>query len=673
MEAPPEELAYVAMIDPTQTRPDAMGVVDLKPGSATFGRLIARWTCPRRATSCTTSAGTPAARTSAGTSRNPHVERRYLVVPGIHSSRIHILDTKPDPARPKIVKVIEGSTLAERTGYAAPHTVHCGTDAIYMNALGAPDGGGPGGIFRLDHDTFEVLGPWEADRGPQQLAYDFWWHLGHDTMITSEWGTPNMVTEGLNPELLLAGKYGHQLHVFDLNTRKHRQTIDLGKQYQMVLELRPAHDPRKAYGFAGVVISLEDLSASIWTWYLEGGNGKKGGEWKAKKIIDIPAVPADPGAAAAAAQGIRGGAAAGDDINLSLDDRYLYVSCWGTGELLQYDVSDPFAPVFKGKVAIGGIAARTAHPGSPGEAAQRRTADGGSEPRRAPGVLHQLAVLAVGRAVLSRRHRGLDGEGRREAGGGLALDPGFLVEFEQGMRPAPGAAAGRRHVLRLVLLFVMRRRLAPGPSLADAAAARRAARTQPGHGLALRGGARVPGAPGARGVARPAATRRGPRARRRRGAASAGDRRPGLSRGHGAGRARRDADRTRCLPPALASPSAHGGNAGQCAATHGVVIPDGVGARGGADGAATHDRRDGGGDRMRTTGCSMPRCCQARRWRGSPPGFILPATCSMTGLIAWLVYEKLGLRRLTSVWFNVDFAWAVALIITGGVVLVQAT
>ena len=143
MEAPPEELAYVAMIDPAHTRPDAMGVVDVKPR---FRHLrpaaSARWTCRTPATSCTTSAGTRAAPTSAAHQPNPHVERRYLVVPGIHSSRIHILDTKPDPARPKIVKVIEGSTLAERTGYAGPHTVHCGTDAIYMNALGAPDGGG---------------------------------------------------------------------------------------------------------------------------------------------------------------------------------------------------------------------------------------------------------------------------------------------------------------------------------------------------------------------------------------------------------------------------------------------------------------------------------------------------------------------------------------------------
>ena len=32
------------------------------------------------------------------------------------------------------------------------------------------------------------------------------------------------------------------------------------------------------------------------------------------------------------------------DINLSVDDRYLYVSCWGTGEFIQYDVTDPFNP-----------------------------------------------------------------------------------------------------------------------------------------------------------------------------------------------------------------------------------------------------------------------------------------------------------------------------------------
>ena len=53
------------------------------------------------------------------------------------------------------------------------------------------------------------------------------------------------------------------------------------------------------------------------------------------------------------------------DIELSVDDRFLYVSCWGTGELRQYDVSDPFNPVLTGSVRIGGIVRRDKHPSSP--------------------------------------------------------------------------------------------------------------------------------------------------------------------------------------------------------------------------------------------------------------------------------------------------------------------
>jgi methanethiol oxidase len=52
------------------------------------------------------------------------------------------------------------------------------------------------------------------------------------------------------------------------------------------------------------------------------------------------------------------------DIDLDLNDRFLYVSCWGTGEMHQYDVSDPFAPKLTGKVEIGGIVRRKAHPKS---------------------------------------------------------------------------------------------------------------------------------------------------------------------------------------------------------------------------------------------------------------------------------------------------------------------
>ncbi|WP_455854696.1 selenium-binding protein SBP56-related protein [Ensifer canadensis] len=51
------------------------------------------------------------------------------------------------------------------------------------------------------------------------------------------------------------------LHFWDLHKRKHLQEIDFGEEHQLVFELRPAHDPTKAYGFVGCVISLKDLSA----------------------------------------------------------------------------------------------------------------------------------------------------------------------------------------------------------------------------------------------------------------------------------------------------------------------------------------------------------------------------------------------------------------------------
>jgi selenium-binding protein 1 len=175
-------------------------------------------------------------------------------------------------------------------------------------------------------------------------------------MITSEWGTPDMIEDGVNPELLLAGKYGHQLHVWDLRRRRHLQTLDLGAEQQMVLELRPSHDPTKTYGFVNAVVSLKDLSSSIWLWH--GANGN----WAVTKVIEIPAEPADPDRLPPALRPFKAVPPLVTDINLSLDDRFLYVSCWGTGDFRQYDVRDPFHPQLTGTVRLGGIVSRAAHP-----------------------------------------------------------------------------------------------------------------------------------------------------------------------------------------------------------------------------------------------------------------------------------------------------------------------
>ena len=316
MKAPAEKVAYVAAFDPERKVPDGIAVVDVDPGSKTYSKILSTVAMPNTGDELHHFGWNACSSCLCPNAPHPHSERRYLVVPGLRSSRIHILDTKPDPKAPKIIKVIEPQEVAERAGYTRPHTVHCGPEGIYVAALGNREGKGPGGVFLMDHETFDIRGQWEIDRGPQHFAYDAWWHLGHDTMVTSEWGTPDTFENGLIPEVLLGAKYGRRLHFWDLHTRKHQQTIDFGDKYQLVFELRPAHDPTKAYGFVNCVVSLENLSSSIWTWYREGN------KWAVKKVIEIPAEPARSGSPAAGAQGLQGLSAAGHR-HRSLDGRSL--------------------------------------------------------------------------------------------------------------------------------------------------------------------------------------------------------------------------------------------------------------------------------------------------------------------------------------------------------------
>jgi selenium-binding protein 1 len=362
--APAETLAYVAAFDRTAQRPDAIAVFDVDPGSASYGDLVGWTDLPYTGDELHHFGWNMCSSALCPYAPHPHTERRYLVVPGLRSSRIHIFDVKDDPRSPTLVKVLEPTELAKRAGYSRPHTVHCGPEGIYLSCLGGANGAdGPGGVALLDHQSFEVLGRWEVDRGPQYLAYDMWWHIAQDVAVTSEWATPSMMEDGVVGELLLGRKYGHALHFWDLRRRRHTQTVDLGDEHQMVLELRPAHDPTRSYGFVGVVVSVEDLSASIWVWHRADS-----GEWAARKVISIPAEPVDdPSVLPPILQPFGAVPPLVTDIDLSVDDRLLYVSCWGTGELKQYDVTDPFAPREVGSVHLGGIVRRTAHPAAPDE------------------------------------------------------------------------------------------------------------------------------------------------------------------------------------------------------------------------------------------------------------------------------------------------------------------
>lgn len=358
MKAPAEKLAFTLMLSPDGTKPDGLAVIDVDPKSKTYSKILHSLFMPNLGDEFHHFGWNACSSSLSPLTGHAFLERRYLIIPGIKSSRIYIIDVK-EPLKAKIHKIIEADEIMAKTGYSRPHTIHCGPEGIYVSTLGGggKDGtDGPPGIFIMDCETFDILGRYEMDRGAQEKGYDFWWNLPRDYMVSSEWGLPPQYENGIVAEDLLSNKYGHSIHFWDLRARKNVQTIDLGANHQMALEIRPAHDPVKEYGFCGVVVDTSNLEGAVFTWWR-----KEDGTFEAKKTITIPPVAADPNDLPELLKGFSAVPPLVTDIDLSLDDKYLYVACWGTGEMHQYDVSDPMNPVFNGKVEIGGIVTKTKH------------------------------------------------------------------------------------------------------------------------------------------------------------------------------------------------------------------------------------------------------------------------------------------------------------------------
>src|ERR1700722_6792490 len=177
--APAETLAYLAAFNRGGSdRPDALVVIDVDKASTTFGTVVGWLDMPTSGDELHHFGWNACSSALCHAGHDPsHLERRYLLVPGLRSSRINVVDTQPDPRSPKLVRTIEAEVLAERAGYSRPHTLHCGPSGLYLSALGGIAGDGPGGIALLDHDTFQPYEQWEVGRGPQCVAYDSCGHF----------------------------------------------------------------------------------------------------------------------------------------------------------------------------------------------------------------------------------------------------------------------------------------------------------------------------------------------------------------------------------------------------------------------------------------------------------------------------------------------------------------
>ena len=109
-----------------------------------------------------------------------------------------------------------------------------------------------------------------------------------------------------------------------------------------------------------------------------------------------------------------------------------------------------------------------------------------------------------------------------------------------------------------------------------------------------------------------------------------------------------------------------------------VVVPDGVGARRGADAGAGAGRAAGRGRRRArwptpstsgTRGTSRPPASDALLPALAAVGLHSAAMLAVAGVIAVVVYQKVGVEVLRRAWVNLDLIWVGALVVTGGIAL----
>ncbi|KAE9587846.1 putative transcription factor WD40-like family [Lupinus albus] len=334
---PRESLIYVTALY-TGTginKPDYLATVDVDPSSPTYSKVIHRTPVPNIGdelhhtgwNSCSSCHGDPSA------------QRRFLIAPALVSGRIYVFDTKTNPKAPSLHKVVEPEEIIQKTGLAFPHTSHClASGEIMISCLGDKDGNAKDIGFLLLDSEFNVKGRWEKPGQGPLYGYDFWYQPRHKTMISTSWGAPAAFTKGFNLQHVADGLYGRHLHVYNWPGGELKQTLDLGNEGLLPLEIRFLHDPSKDTGFVGSALSSNMIR------FFKTDDGS----WSHELSIPVKPLkvqnwilPEMPGLIT--------------DFLISLDDRFLYFVNWLHGDIRQYNIEDIKNPVLTGQVWVGGL------------------------------------------------------------------------------------------------------------------------------------------------------------------------------------------------------------------------------------------------------------------------------------------------------------------------------
>ena len=310
-------------------------------------------------------------------------DRSHLIVPASARRGSTSSNVADDPRRPTIEKVIEPEEIVRKTGLTRPHTVHCmPDDNVVISMLGDEDGDGAGRLRCSRREDFEVKGRWENGGEQPPLNYDFWYQPRKNVLVSSRVRRAERLRAGVRPRRRQGRAATATVSTSGTSkSRELEQTIDLGENGLIPLEVRWHHDP----------------------------DGRRGLRRRRAVEHHVALVPRERrrGRPSRSSRSSRSSSRAGrsrvpgliTDLVLSMDDRFLYFSNWLHGDLRQYDVCDPQNPKLTGQLWLGGLLGK---PSDSGRRPERRPADAPALLRRPPPVRDELALLDLGQPVLSR-------------------------------------------------------------------------------------------------------------------------------------------------------------------------------------------------------------------------------------------------------------------------------
>jgi selenium-binding protein 1 len=287
---------------------DKLVTLDVKPGSATYGKVIAQASVGERGEA-------------------HHVgftdDRRFLWAGALDSNNIHIFDISADPSKPRLVRTI--TDLGAKSGLFGPHTFYALPGRMLVGTLSnAKDGSGVTGMALYNNQgtylrKYDLPVNKGKGKGGDGYGYDLAINPSRNLMLTSSFtGRKNYMTSlaTLINDSAAMKNFGNTMVMWNLKAMRPERVFDVpGAPLEIRWSLRQGDD---------WAITSTALTSKLWLVKKDAN-----GAWQAKAVADI----GDPAKTPLPV-----------DLSITADSRGLWVNTFMDGMTRYFDITNPEAP-----------------------------------------------------------------------------------------------------------------------------------------------------------------------------------------------------------------------------------------------------------------------------------------------------------------------------------------